>query len=299
MKLASTLMLSAMLSAATVTAGCARVPVQVFEYDTVRLEVSGRVVPAGHYVAAADLDPAVYASIDFREQQVLIEAKLLSTSRSDQSILGIDWWPGEGAPIQPVHVGTTTEKPMPITLGFGFGGGIGGGDDHRTSTGHPANCRCEQCRATRGGNSSGGGFGIGVPLTMGGDNRTTSVRATFDLPGTVAFDQSYIVVLVQVGTTNDAKILAQPLLLPVTKAPSREPKPDASQPKEVTSLVVVRDGQTLALGGLLSEDEARAKVPALSNVPLLGRLFASDTSLRRNKDLVIFVTPRVTLQTEE
>ncbi len=65
--------------------------------------------------------------------------------------------------------------------------------------------------------------------------------------------------------------------------------------REIVTQVLVNDGQTVVLGGILETErrEAENKVPVLGDVPVLGRLFKS-TSTRDNKDeLLIFVTPRI------
>jgi general secretion pathway protein D len=57
----------------------------------------------------------------------------------------------------------------------------------------------------------------------------------------------------------------------------------------------VWDGQTVVLGGLLAEDvqKIKDKVPVLGDLPLFGRLFRSESSITRKKNLVIFVTPTI------
>lgn len=65
--------------------------------------------------------------------------------------------------------------------------------------------------------------------------------------------------------------------------------------REIVTQVLVNDGQTVVLGGILETErrEAENKVPLLGDVPVLGRLF-KNTSRTDNKDeLLIFVTPRI------
>jgi general secretion pathway protein D len=65
--------------------------------------------------------------------------------------------------------------------------------------------------------------------------------------------------------------------------------------REVITSVIVWDGQTVALGGLIREDvqKVQDKVPFLGDVPLAGRLFRSEADHKFKKNLVIFVTPRI------
>jgi type IV pilus assembly protein PilQ len=65
--------------------------------------------------------------------------------------------------------------------------------------------------------------------------------------------------------------------------------------REITTQVLVNDGQTVVLGGILETErrENEKKVPYLGDIPVLGRLFKS-TSKSNNKDeLLIFVTPKI------
>jgi general secretion pathway protein D len=65
--------------------------------------------------------------------------------------------------------------------------------------------------------------------------------------------------------------------------------------RQVVTSVSVWDGQTVVLGGLISDNVAtkRDKVPVLGDVPLLGRLFRSESSVKTKKNLLILVTPTI------
>jgi type IV pilus assembly protein PilQ len=65
--------------------------------------------------------------------------------------------------------------------------------------------------------------------------------------------------------------------------------------KELATQVVVNDGETVVLGGVY-ETELRQtvnKVPVLGDIPGLGYLFRSKSKTDNNKELLIFVTPRI------
>jgi general secretion pathway protein D len=65
--------------------------------------------------------------------------------------------------------------------------------------------------------------------------------------------------------------------------------------RQVVTSCNVWDGQTVVLGGLLAEDvqKIKDKVPVLGDLPFVGRLFRSESSTTRKKNLVIFVTPTI------
>jgi general secretion pathway protein D len=63
----------------------------------------------------------------------------------------------------------------------------------------------------------------------------------------------------------------------------------------IETTVVVDDGETLVLGGLLSDDyqDSDSKVPWLGDVPLLGNLFKSSSRNRKKSNLMVFLHPVV------
>ena len=65
--------------------------------------------------------------------------------------------------------------------------------------------------------------------------------------------------------------------------------------RQIATTAVVWDGQTVVLGGLIAENvrKIREKVPVLGDIPLLGRLFRSESSDSTKKNLVMFVTPTI------
>jgi type II secretory pathway component GspD/PulD (secretin) len=64
---------------------------------------------------------------------------------------------------------------------------------------------------------------------------------------------------------------------------------------EADTRVMVDDGQTAVIGGLIrtNESHVRRGFPILKDIPVVGYLFRSDTAVRQNRELVIFVTPRL------
>jgi len=71
--------------------------------------------------------------------------------------------------------------------------------------------------------------------------------------------------------------------------------------REVSSDVVVENGQTIIIGGLVGTKTLRTieGVPGLSRIPLLGRLFRRDFDQRDKTTLFIFITPYVVSTPEE
>lgn len=65
--------------------------------------------------------------------------------------------------------------------------------------------------------------------------------------------------------------------------------------KEIESTVAVKDGETIALGGLITNTNANTKsgIPFLHEIPLIGPLFGSTDRKDDRSELVVLITPRV------
>jgi general secretion pathway protein D len=63
--------------------------------------------------------------------------------------------------------------------------------------------------------------------------------------------------------------------------------------RQVRSQVQLRDGQTVLIGGILKESEAKTKkkIPLLGDIPLLGGLFSSVDNNTTREELLVFITP--------
>ena len=65
--------------------------------------------------------------------------------------------------------------------------------------------------------------------------------------------------------------------------------------RNLKTVVLLRNGETLCLGGLVrkSEVEIRSAVPFLGSIPLIGRLFSYTSNEEEESELAIFITPEV------
>lgn len=65
--------------------------------------------------------------------------------------------------------------------------------------------------------------------------------------------------------------------------------------RNLKTVVVLRDGETFCLGGLIrkNKSEVRSAVPFLGSLPLVGRFFSYTSEEDENSELAIFITPKV------
>jgi general secretion pathway protein D len=71
--------------------------------------------------------------------------------------------------------------------------------------------------------------------------------------------------------------------------------------KSVTSQVAVQSGQTIFLGGLISEQSSKGRtgVPYLNRIPGIGRLFGSTTNKTTRSETIVMITPTVIENTND
>jgi type IV pilus assembly protein PilQ len=79
------------------------------------------------------------------------------------------------------------------------------------------------------------------------------------------------------------------------EAASSNGSPPPVTNRSISTNVMLMDGETIALGGLIKsqEDNSRSFVPILGSIPLLGYLFSARTAVTRTTELVIYVTPHI------
>ncbi len=65
--------------------------------------------------------------------------------------------------------------------------------------------------------------------------------------------------------------------------------------REVNTQVLVKNGETVVLGGIYQESQSYGvtKVPLLGDLPLLGYLFRTNNTVNNKRELLIFVSPRI------
>jgi general secretion pathway protein D len=158
---------------------------------------------------------------------------------------------------------------------------------------------------------------LSVPRLMCTDNKESSFQvgqvipvlkgATSDLTNTSAIQNNYDykdtgltltvtphirsgnVVALDIKQTTEDVLTATGSVTPVTAK------------REVNTSVVVADGETIILGGMIKETERvlRRGVPGFSSIPLIGGLFKKVSKDKEKVDFVIFLTPQIIDSPEE
>jgi general secretion pathway protein D len=71
--------------------------------------------------------------------------------------------------------------------------------------------------------------------------------------------------------------------------------------RRITTSVIVQDGATVALGGLITDNVTKGKsgIPFLSDIPIVGVLFGTKTNSKQRSELLVMFTPRVVRNAQE
>jgi len=83
---------------------------------------------------------------------------------------------------------------------------------------------------------------------------------------------------------------------------SASPVPSPTiQERKINSSVAVQDGETVVLGGLISDARTRGKsgIPFLQNIPVLGSLFGDTSNNNTRTELMVLITPHVVDNTQK
>lgn len=142
---------------------------------------------------------------------------------------------------------------------------------------------------------------IGVTLTVKGES--TSIPKAVDLDFTkleVEDFEGFVDYGAQIATvsfgegplTTGSTTVVPPASSPIGQSPYLVP---IFSKRSLQSRVRLLDGETVGLGGLISESVQAVddKVPGLGDLPLVGRLFRSEASQKVKFNLVIFCTVRI------
>jgi type IV pilus assembly protein PilQ len=270
---------------------------------------------------------ALVATLDTATPQVLIEARIVEVETTFARELGIQWGgayrdgsstkfgmtgaqgvTGASNPGAPIDAATTnpftasTPPPsyavnLPAAIGLGTGGGIAFGI-------LKDNLRLDLALSAL--ESSGNAKIVSSPKVVTVDNKEATIEQGTQIPySTVSasgtntqFVDATLRLKVTPHITPDGRVSM--------KVEAQNDSPGEATPtgqlainkKKATTEVLIQDGDTAVIGGIMqvARQESQAGLPWLSKIPVLGYLFRKDTNTARNRELLIFITPKVLKQ---
>ena len=156
--------------------------------------------------------------------------------------------------------------------------------------------------------ASGEGEVVSQPKVITGDKQKASIKSGTEIPyqegaasgaTTTAFKEAVLKLDVTPNITPDDRIL---LDLVVNQDSVGDLVPSGNggliptiDTTELTTQVLVGNGETVALGGVFKNEELVKveKVPLLGDIPYLGNLFKSTANSQQKTETLIFITPRI------
>ncbi|MCK5236872.1 MAG: type II secretion system secretin GspD, partial [Deltaproteobacteria bacterium] len=84
-------------------------------------------------------------------------------------------------------------------------------------------------------------------------------------------------------------------IAPTTQAGSAEAADIITTIRSAETSVVVKDMQTVVIGGLIQDQKTRntTKMPLLGDIPILGHLFKYTSNKKQKTNLLVYITPRI------
>ncbi len=241
--------------------------------------------------------------LDTEPLQVLIEAKILEVSLTDKLEYGLQWYFGQHVPEGGAtgSASLSNLRTQGASIGSTFGYTLTGGEILAELTGSDLLSHSTV---------------LSTPSVMVLNNKSATINVGKEIPvisgntigtgGAVSNFTQYKstgVILEVTPRVNPGGLV----YLEITQEVSSPGEPIPNQPnlpinkKQMTSEVAVRSGETIVMGGLISENTGRSSqgVPGLNRLPLVGGLFGSKSRNKDRTELILLLTPTVISNRDE
>jgi type IV pilus assembly protein PilQ len=248
---------------------------------------------------------AVIENLDIPEPQVMIEARIIETTKRFSRSLGVQW--GFSGIADPRY-GNTTDLQFP-NRGTVDGGVslLTGGDNGLLdiSLGNVTGS-FNLDMVLQAAESEGLINILSAPKIATLNNERATIQSGLQIPIQTIANNTVSVQFVNATLRLEVTphVTAEGTVLMDIDIQKREPQlaftiagasnaPIAT--KDASTRVIVRDGGTTVIGGIykVTSDQGEDRVPGLSNVPILKHLFKNKRRNDENEELLIFITPRV------
>ncbi len=270
---------------------------------------------------------AVIDKIDIRRMQVLVESLIVEVSADKASELGVNWAVGDADLDNAVGI-TRFDSPVAGSGGVvGLAGAIKADDPALTAAALGKGLNLGVGRLSDSGlsfaalitalASDGSTNIVGTPVLVTMDNEEAEIKVGQEVPfvtgqytntgatgGNTAVNPFQTIQREQVGLTlkltpqineGDAVLLKIEQELSALAASVRGASDLVTTNRTISTSVIVEDGGTLVLGGLIQDDltETQQRVPILGSIPLLGQLFRVDSTTKKKTNLMVFIKPTI------
>jgi type IV pilus assembly protein PilQ len=243
--------------------------------------------------------------LDAPEPQVMIEARIVETTKRFSRELGVKW--SVNAIADAAH-GNTTGLVFPAT-----GTGSGGVNLLGNATSGTLDLKLGNLLNTfnldvalAAAESEGLITILSAPKVATLNNQRAEIQSGLEIPIQTILNNTVTVQFINATLRLDVVpyVTAEGTVEMDIDISKREPQlaflvPGATNApistKDARTRLIVRDGGTAVIGGIykVTGQSGEDRIPGLSNIPLIGHLFKHKTRDEENDELLIFITPRV------
>ncbi len=262
-------------------------------YGTLTLAVDRRLMIVEDTPQFVERIESILTALDRPPQQILIEAKILEVTLEDEDAFGVDWrklFDSDGG------TGTVGTRNL-AGDGAGFFFDYATPNVEATLTALRARGRVRTLSTPKLLTVQNQEASVII-----GDRRGYQVTTTINQVTTesVEFLESGVILRVTPNVDRDGRVMMD--IHPEVSNGTVDANGVPSQTTtEVTTSLIVPDGQTIFIGGLMKHtlSEVTNGVPLLEGLPGIGRLFSNRESTNVNTETVVLITPRVITTTLE
>jgi type IV pilus assembly protein PilQ len=248
---------------------------------------------------------SVVENLDTPEPQVMIEARIIETTKRFTRTLGVDWG-FDG--VSSAATGNTSGLIFPNNGTVNGGVNLATGGDNGTLALHLGNVlnTFQLDLALTAAENEGLINILSAPKVATLNNQRASIQSGIQIPIQTIANNTVTVQFVNATLRLDVtpQVTAEGTVLMDIDISKREPLTGflvagatgaPISTKDAKTKMVVRDGGTAVIGGIykVTTDQGENRVPGLANIPILGHLFRNKSRTEDNDELLIFITPRV------
>lgn len=255
---------------------------------------------------------AAIERIDIEPLQVLIESQVLDVELNEELQFGVNWFLTNNAGLIPPNIGDTDSYLQ--SAAFGSGSDQSGGFNFLTTLATPLANGLPFVQATIAALDEVTDVrSLAAPSLLVRNNATATITVGTQVPvqsssistgnNNVVSSAQYVstgITLTVTPRINPGGLVYMDISQDVSRPGARDPDISTSgnppiNNKSVTSQVAVQSGQTVFLGGLISEQDSRGRsgVPYLSRLPLIGPLFGAKSKTAFRSETLVMITPTV------
>ncbi|MFL6237278.1 MAG: type IV pilus secretin PilQ [Thermoanaerobaculia bacterium] len=243
--------------------------------------------------------------LDAPEPQVMIEARIVETTKRFSRDIGVRW--GLSAIADAAH-GNTTGLQFPAQGNLNGGVNLPGNSNNGTLGIHLSNLlgTFNLDAALQAAENEGLITILSAPKVATLNNQRATIQSGLQIPVQTIFNDTFSVQFINATLRLDVipQVTAEGTVLLDINISKREVQlafvvtGNSNAPistKDASTRLVVRDGGTAVIGGIykVTGQNGEDRVPGLSNIPIIGHLFKHKTRDEENDELLIFITPRV------